>query len=174
MNVDTKNHKTHTAEMASKLAVPNDLNEKGRQEVVKALNPLVADAFALYVKCKNFHWHMTGSHFRDYHLLCDEQADQIFAMIDVLAERVRKLGGTTICSIGHIHRLKNIDDTDTPFLEPIKMLQLLLDDNREFAIRLREAHEVCEHANDVATASFLEVFIDETERRTWFLFESTR
>jgi len=174
MSISTKNHQTHGAEIAAKLAVPNDLNEKGRQEVVNNLNPLVADAFALYVKCKNFHWHMSGSHFRDYHLLCDEQADQIFAMIDVLAERVRKLGGTTICSIGQIHRLKTISDADDPFLDPIQMLRHLLDDNRSLARRMREAHEVCDQANDVATASVLEIFIDETERRAWFLFESTK
>lgn len=162
----------HKTEVPSKLAVPNDLNEKRRQEVVQSVNPLVADAFALYVKTKSFHWHMSGSHFRDYHLLCDEQADQIFAMIDVLAERARKLGGTTIRSIGQIDRLKHIDDDEGPFLDPEKMLQQLMEDNKSYADRMRATHKVCDDANDVATASFLEVFIDEAERRTWFLFET--
>lgn len=155
-----------------RLATPNDLDEKGRQEIAESINPLVADAFALYVKAKNFHWHMSGSHFRDYHLLLDEQADQIFAMIDILAERVRKLGGTTIRSIGHIARLKNVKDDDDLFLEPEKMLQHLMEDNQEYVVRMRAAHKVCEDNNDVATTSILEIFIDETERRTWFLFET--
>ncbi len=168
----TEKRPVQTDKRAAKLATPNDLKEKGRQEITESINPLVADAFALYVKTKNFHWHLSGSHFRDYHLLFDEQADQIFAMIDVLAERVRKLGGTTIRSIGHISRLQNVKDDDEVFLEPEKMLQHLLKDNQEYAARLRAAHKVCEEHNDVATASFLEVFIDETERRTWFLFET--
>ncbi len=154
------------------LAMPNDLNERGRQEISDCLNPLVADAFALYVKTKNFHWHMSGSHFRDYHLLLDEQADQIFAMIDVLAERVRKLGGTTIRSIGHISRLQSIQDDDEVFLEPEKMLQHLMEDNRNYASHMRAAHQVCEKYNDVATNSILETFIDEAERRVWFLFST--
>ena len=155
-----------------KLATPNDLSEKGRQDIAENINPLVADAFALYVKTKNFHWHMSGSHFRDYHLLFDEQGDQIFAMIDPLAERIRKLGGTTIRSIGHISRLQNVKDNDEAFLEPEKMLKYLMKDNQDYAARMRAAHKVCEDYNDVATASILEVFIDETERRTWFLFET--
>ena len=157
---------------AAKLSTPSDLNEKGREAITVSLNPLVAEAFALYVKSKNFHWHMSGSHFRDYHLLFDEQADQIFAMIDPLAERVRKLGGTTICSIGHISRLQNIKDDDEAFLEPEKMLQHLMNDNKKYAAHMRAAHKVCEDHNDVATCSILEVFIDETERRIWFLFET--
>jgi starvation-inducible DNA-binding protein len=155
----------------TQLATPSDLSEKGRQEIAQSLNPLVADAFALYVKTKNFHWHMSGSHFRDYHLLCDEQADQIFAVIDVLAERVRKLGGTTIRSIGQIGSLQTIKDSDEAFLEPEKMFQILLKDNQQYVAHLREAHEVCGKYNDVATTSILEIFIDETERRIWFLFE---
>lgn len=155
-----------------KLAPPKDLSEKGRQEIAERLNPLVADAFALYVKTKNFHWHLSGPHFRDYHLLFDEQADQIFAIIDILAERVRKLGGTTILSIGHIGRLQNINDDNEAFVAPEKMLQRLMEDNQEYAKRMRAAHKVCEKYNDVATSSLLEVFIDETERRTWFLFEA--
>jgi starvation-inducible DNA-binding protein len=157
-----------------KLATPNDLKEKGRQEIVETINPLVADAFSLYVKTKNFHWHMSGSHFRDYHLLFDEQADQIYAMIDILAERVRKLGGTTIRSIGHIGRLQNIKDNDEVFVEPEKMLQYLMVDNQNYVKSMRTAHKVCEDNNDVATSSILEVFIDETERRIWFLFETLR
>lgn len=159
-------------EKSNKLATPNDLSEKSRDKIVTSINPLVADAFALYVKTKNFHWHLSGSHFRDYHLLFDEQADQIFAMIDVLAERIRKIGGTTILSIGHIGRLQNIKDSDQPFLEPKKMLEILMDDNKNYAARMRKAHKVCEDGNDVATTSVLEIFIDETERRTWFLFET--
>lgn len=151
-----------------KLATPNDL--KGCQEICNSINPLVADAFALYVKTKSFHWHMSGSHFRDYHLLLDEQAEQIFAMIDVLAERVRKLGGTTICSINHISRLQKIKD-DEIIIEPKKMIQHLMHDNKNYAAHMRSTHQVCADHNDVATASILEVFIDETERRTWFLFE---
>lgn len=153
----------------TKLATPNDL--KGRQEICKSINPLVADAFALYVKTKSFHWHMSGSHFRDYHLLFDEQAEQIFAMIDTLAERVRKLGGTTICSINHISRLQKIKD-DEITLEPKKMIQHLMHDNKNYAAHMRSTHQICADHNDVATASILEVFIDETERRTWFLFET--
>ena len=151
-----------------KLATPNDL--KGCQEICNSINPLVADAFALYVKTKSFHWHMSGSHFRDYHLLLDEQAEQSFAMIDVLAERVRKLGGTTICSINHISRLQKIKD-DEIIIEPKKMIQHLMHDNKNYAAHMRSTHQVCADHNDVATASILEVFIDETERRTWFLFE---
>ena len=156
----------------AKLATPNDLSEKGRNAIAESINPLVADAFALYVKTKNFHWHLSGSHFRDYHLLFDEQADQVFEIIDVLAERVRKLGRTTIRSIGQISRLQSIKDDDEAFLEPEKMLKHLLKDNQEFNIRLRAAHKVCDDNNDVATASILETFIDETERRIWFLFET--
>lgn len=156
----------------TKLSTPNDLNEKGRQKIAEAINPLIADAFALYVKTKNFHWHLSGRHFRDYHLLFDEQADQIFAIIDILAERIRKLGGTTIRSIGHIGRLQNIKDEDSSFVEPEKMLDYLMNDNKAYAERMRAAHKVCEDQNDVATSSLLEVFIDEAERRTWFLFET--
>ncbi|WP_068469833.1 Dps family protein [Candidatus Protochlamydia phocaeensis] len=156
---------------SSQLSTPNTLGEQAGKAVAEALNPLVADAFALYVKTKNFHWHLSGHHFRDYHLLFDEQADQIFAMIDVLAERVRKLGGTTIRSIGHISQLQNVQDDNDEFVPPLEMVKRLMEDNKNLAARMREAHHVCEENEDVATASFLEVFIDETERRTWFLFE---
>lgn len=153
------------------LATPTHLGEDAREAITKALNPLVADAFALYVKTKNFHWHLSGPHFRDYHLLFDEQADQIFAMIDVLAERVRKLGGLTIHSIGEISQLQNIQDDNDSFVEPIEMVRRLFEDNKNYATRMFEAHEVCAEHNDVATTSILEIFIDETERRAWFLFE---
>ena len=155
-----------------KLATPSDLSVKGRGEITASLNPLVADAFALYIKAKNFHWHASGSHFRDYHLLFDEQADQIFAMIDPLAERVRKLGGITIHSTGDVTRLQRIKDDNADFLEPQTMLTTLMKDNKDYAAYLRAAHKICEAHNDVATCSILEIFIDETERRIWFLFET--
>ncbi len=163
---------TSSAKTPPKLATPNDLKSDERQKVAAVINPLVADAFALYVKTKNFHWHVSGSHYRDYHLLLDEQADQIFAMIDVLAERVRKLGGTTIRSISHISELQTIKDDNNAFVEPKEMIRRLMNDNKEYAAHMRAAHEVCDENGDVATASILEVFIDETERRTWFLFET--
>ena len=156
----------------ARLSTPSDLNEKGREKITLSLNPLVADAFALYVKTKSFHWHLSGSHFRDYHLLFDEQAGQIFEMIDPLAERVRKLGGKTICSVGHISRLQKIKDDDEACLDSATMLKHLMNDNKSFLSRIRVAHAVCEQYNDVATCSVLEVFIDETERRIWFLFET--
>ena len=153
------------------LATPTDLNPKDVKAIVEAINPLVADAFALYVKTKNFHWHLSGSHFRDYHLLLDEQADQIFATIDVLAERVRKIGGTTIRSIAHIAALQTLEDDDDACVTPYQIAQRLIADNKAMAASMRKAHEVADDGKDVATASLLEVFIDETERRTWFLFE---
>lgn len=158
----------------AKLATPNELKEKGRHAIAESLNPLIADAFALYVKTKNFHWHLSGSHFRNYHLMFDEQADQIYAIIDQLAERIRKLGGTTIRSIGHIHRLQNVQDNNEEYVAPEKMLQELMNDNKDYAARLRAAHKVCEDNNDVATSSLIEIFIDEAERRTWFLFETEK
>lgn len=154
------------------LATPNIHSEKGCEEISASLNLLVADAFALYIKSKNFHWHASGSHFRDHHLLFDEQAEQIFAMIDTLAERVRKLGGLTIHSVGEVARLKRIKDDDAVFLEPQKMLEILLNDNKDYTTYLQKTHKICDKHNDVATCSILEVFIDETERRTWFLFET--
>lgn len=156
----------------NELATPNDLNKKARQAIPVIINPLVADAFALFVKTKNFHWHMSGSHYRDYHLLLDEQSEQIFAMIDVLAERVRKMGGLTIRSIDHIKSLQRIRDDNEVNVKPKEMLKRLLEDNRELAAHMRAAHKVCDENNDVATASILEVYIDETERRIWFLFET--
>ncbi len=153
------------------LATPSDLEAGAAERIVDAINPLVADAFALYLKTKNFHWHMSGSH-REYHLLLDEHADQIFPMTDVLSEGVRKVGGTTIRSIGHVGRLSDIKDDDRDYVKPFEMLEELCDDNKNFAARQRAAHEVVSDLKDVATTSILEVFIDETERRTWFLYET--
>src|ERR1700726_1836426 len=143
-------------------------------DIAGALTALVADVFAIYVKTKNFHWHMSGPHFRDYHLLLDEHGDQLFAMTDPIAERVRKIGGLTIKSIGHIARLQRVLDNDAEYVEPLDMIAELADDNKTLAARLREAHNVCDEHRDVATASLIEVWIDETERRTWFLSEIKR
>lgn len=153
------------------LATPTDLTEPAVLAITAALNPLIADAFTLYIKTQNFHWHLTGAHFRDYHLLFDEQADQIFATTDVLAERIRRVGGTTIRSIGHISRLQTIQDDNDEFVSAGEMLLRLMEDNKHLARLQRAAHEVCDRHRDVASASVLETMIDETERRTWFLFE---
>src|SRR6187551_1234318 len=163
-----------TARMTVPLATPSDLHANAVRDISGMLNALLADVFALYVKTKNFHWHMSGPHFRDYHLLLDEHADQLFAMTDVIAERVRKIGGLTVHSIGEIARTQRVLDNDAEYVEPLDMLAELMDDNKTLATRLREAHNVCDDHRDVATASFIEVWIDETERRTWFLFEATR
>ena len=156
------------------LDTPTDLTNDAVAALSKAINGLLADAFALYLKTKNFHWHMSGPHFRDYHLLLDEHSDQIFATTDPLAERVRKLGGKTLRSIGDISRNQSLEDNDAEFVSPRDMLLELLQDNKNMAQAMREAHELCEKHEDVATASLLEVYIDETERRTWFLFEASR
>ena len=156
------------------LLTPSDLKSNAVRDLSGALNILLADMFALYMKTKNFHWHMSGPHFRDYHLLLDEHGDQIFATTDVIAERVRKIGGTTLRSIGHVGRLQRVADNDADFVTPADMLAELRDDNKQLAARLRETHGLCEEHDDVATASLLEVWIDEAERRTWFLFEATR
>jgi starvation-inducible DNA-binding protein len=155
------------------LTTPTDLAEGARRDVSAALNKLLADVFALYLKTKNFHWHMSGRHFRDYHLLLDEHADQLFAMTDPIAERARKIGGLTIHSIGEIARLQRVLDNDAEYVSPDDMLAELRDDNRTLVAALREAHGVCEEYGDVATTSLIEVWIDESERRTWFLFETT-
>ena len=160
--------------LGAALNTPTDLGSNATRDVAAALNLLLADTFALYIKTKNFHWHMSGPHFRDYHLLLDEQADQIFAMTDALAERVRKIGGTTLRSIGHIARLQRVLDNDAEYVEPLDMLAELRDDNKQMAAAMREAHGVCDENGDVASASLIEVWIDETERRTWFLFEASR
>ena len=159
---------------AAPLATPTDLSTSGARDIAAALNVVLADVFALYLKTKNFHWHMSGPHFRDYHLLLDEQADQIFAMTDPIAERVRKLGEITVRSIGQIARTQRVLDNDATYVEPSDMLAELRDDNKAMAASLREVHNICDENRDVGTASLLEVWIDETERRTWFLFESTR
>jgi starvation-inducible DNA-binding protein len=156
------------------LQTPTDLGSAATRDVSAALNGMLADVFALYLKTKNFHWHMSGPHFRDYHLLLDEQADQIFAMTDPIAERVRKLGGRTLTSTGQIARTQRVLDNDAEYVTPMDMLAELREDNKELTTRLREAHGVCDEHGDVATASLIEVWIDETERRTWFLFESGR
>jgi len=156
------------------LQTPTDLTQAATRDISAAMNGILADVFALYLKTKNFHWHMSGHHFRDYHLLLDEHAEQLFAMTDPIAERVRKLGGLTLHSIGEIARTQRVLDNDAAYVEPLDMLAELQDDNKSLATRLREAHNVCDDHRDVATASLIEVWIDETERRTWFLFEATR
>ena len=156
------------------LKTPTDLKSNAVQDISGALNILLADMFALYLKTKNFHWHVSGPHFRDYHLLLDEQAEQIFATTDAIAERVRKIGGTTLRSIGHISRLQRVLDNDADFVTPLDMLAELRDDNKQLAASLRETHGLCDEEGDVASASLLEIWIDEAERRTWFLFEATR
>jgi len=156
------------------LHTPTDLKPKGVKEISAALNTLLADMFALYLKTKNFHWHMSGPHFRDYHLLLDEHGDQIFATTDVIAERVRKVGGGTLRSIGQIARLQRVLDNDADYVTPLDMLAELRDDNKQLAVNMRETHGLCDEHGDVATASLLEVWIDEAERRTWFLFEASR
>ena len=156
------------------LSTRTDLSKSGTKDIAGAMNAILADVFALYLKTKNFHWHLSGPHFRDYHLLLDEHAEQLFAMTDPIAERIRKVGGPTLKSIGHISRLQRVKDNDADYVEPLDMLAELADDNRTLAARLREAHNVCEEHRDIATTSLIEVWIDETERRTWFLFEATR
>jgi starvation-inducible DNA-binding protein len=167
-----------TAALAQKLkaplATPTDLTPSATKDISAALNGLLADVFALYLKTKNFHWHVSGPHFRDYHLLLDEHADQIFAMTDPLAERARKIGGTTLRSIGQISRMQRILDNEADYVEPLDMLAELQDNNQALTTRLRAAHDVCDEHGDIATASLIEVWVDETERRTWFLFEITR
>ena len=156
------------------LATPTDLKPNAVRDLAGALNILLADMFGLYLKTKNFHWHVSGPHFRDYHLLLDEHGEQIFATTDAIAERVRKIGGTTLRSIGHIARLQRVADNDADFVTPLDMLAELRDDNRQLVSRMRETHDLCDEHGDVATASLLEVWIYEAERRTWFLFEASR
>ncbi len=157
-----------------RLATPTDLGANAAKDVAVVLNRILADSFALYLKTKNFHWHVSGPHFRDYHLLLDEQADQIFASTDVIAERVRKIGQPTLRSIGDISRHQKLEDNDAPYVEPSDMLAELRDDNQQVVKTMREAHSLCDEHEDVATASLLEVFIDEAERRVWFLYETSR
>jgi starvation-inducible DNA-binding protein len=156
------------------LANPSDIEPKAVKEISGALNALLADVFGLYLKTKNFHWHMSGPHFRDYHLLLDEHGDQLFAMTDDIAERVRKIGGTTIRSIGHIARLQRVADNDADYVTPEDMLAELHEDEKALVLSMREVHSLCDDADDVATASLLENWIDQAQRRSWFLFEATR
>ena len=156
------------------LDTPTDLKSNAVRDISGALNILLADMFALYLKTKNFHWHVSGPHFRDYHLLLDEQADQIFATTDVIAERVRKIGGTTLRSIAHIGRLQRILDNDADFVTPLDMFAELREDNKQLVANMRETHDLCGEQNDVASTSLIETWIDEAERRTWFLFEASR
>jgi len=163
-----------TARRAAPLKTPSDLGAEAKRDLSGALNILLADLFALYLKTKNFHWHVSGPHFRDYHLLLDEQADQVFAITDTVAERVRKLGGGTIRSIGQIAKLQRVLDNDADYVSPVDMLAELREDNQRLIAHMRETHALCDEHGDVATASLLEVWIDEAERRVWFLFEATR
>lgn len=159
---------------AAPLATPTDLGSAATLQISGSLNAVLADVFALYLKTKNFHWHMSGSHFRDYHLMMDEQAGELFAMTDPLAERIRKIGGNTLRSVAHISRLQRVLDNDADYVEPQDMLAELRDDNRSLVGYLRAAHGLCNEMRDIASASLIEVWIDQTEQRCWFLFEATR
>jgi len=159
---------------AAPLVTPTDLGAKASKDIAGGMNGILADVFALYMKTKNFHWHMSGPHFRDYHLLLDEQADQLYGMTDPIAERIRKTGGSTLRSIGHIARIQRIKDNDAEYVDPLDMLGELREDNQALAARLREVHGVVDEAGDVASASLIENWIDEAERRTWFPFEAGR
>jgi starvation-inducible DNA-binding protein len=163
-----------TARRQAAIATPSNLGAEAVKNISASLNALLADVFSLYIKTKNFHWHMSGPHFRDCHLLLDEHGDQLFAMTDNIAERVRKIGGATIRSIGHVARLQRISDNDADYVDPLDMLAELREDNRAMLANMRETHDLCGEENDVATTSLLEVWIDETERRIWFLFETGR
>ena len=174
MAISEAKKKELTKRRASPLVTPTDLGAQASAEIAGGMNAILADVFALYLKTKNFHWHMSGPHFRDYHLLLDEQADQIYEMVDPIAERIRKVGGTTLRSIGHIARLQRVKDNDAEYVEPLDMLAELREDNQSLAARLRVVHDVVDEARDIATASLIENWIDETERRTWFLFEASR
>ena len=172
--MDVKEAKTARVRRKAALDTPTDLTTNAVRDIAGTLNTLLADSFALYLKTKNFHWHVSGPHFRDYHLLLDEQAAQTLAATDDMAERVRKIGGTTLHSIGHIARLQRVADNDADFVSPQDMLAELRDDNKDLTQRLREVHDLCDEHGDVATASLIEVWIDEAEKRVWFLFEAGR
>ncbi len=174
MSMSRKTAKAAKNRRQAPLLTPSDLKPEATADIAAAMNAILADVFALYLKTKNFHWHMSGPHFRDYHLLLDEQADQIYAMTDPIAERIRKVGGNTLRSIGHIARTQRVLDNDADYVQPLDMLAELREDNKTLAGNLREAHNVCDEHRDIATASLIEVWIDETERRTWFLFEASR
>ena len=166
--------KAKSDKVSPDLDTPTDLPPEAVEKISAVVNPLIADAFALYLKTKNFHWHISGRHFRDYHLMLDEQGEAIFAQIDELAERIRKIGGTTMRSIGHVAKLKTIADNNETYVPPREMLRELMEDNKHVAAAMRKAHKLCDDHEDSGTASLLEVFIDETERRPWFLFEASR
>ncbi|GAJ96507.1 DNA starvation/stationary phase protection protein [Agrobacterium rhizogenes] len=168
------NAKEAPARRKAALDTPTNLSSNATSDLSGALNALLADTFALYVKTKNFHWHVSGPHFRDYHEMLDEQAQQIFAITDDIAERVRKIGGTTLRSIGHISRLQRVADNDAEFVSPQDMLAELRDDNKDFTQRLRQVHDLCDEHGDLATASLIENWIDDAEKRVWFLFEVSR
>lgn len=170
----TEKMQTKAAKTSPRLATPSDLSSESVAVISGVLNGLLSDVFALYVKTKNFHWHVSGRHFRDYHLLLDEQGDQLFAMTDPIAERVRRLGGITIHSLGQMMRITGITENNADFVEPQDMLLELRDDNKYLVSRMRETHELCDEFRDVATASLLETWIDESEKRVWFLFEASR
>ena len=172
--MSTSKTKNGTRLREAALLTPTDLGAKATRDISGAMNAVLADVFALYLKTKNFHWHMSGPHFRDYHLMLDDQGEQIFAMTDDIAERVRKIGGMTIRSIGQISKLQRISDNDADFVEPLDMLAELREDNQTLISKLREAHDVADEYNDVATTSMIEVWIDQAERRHWFLFETCR
>jgi starvation-inducible DNA-binding protein len=175
MGTDESNRRRElSSRRKAPLVTPTDLGAKASVDIAGGMNAILADVFALYLKTKNFHWHMSGPHFRDYHLLLDEQADQLYAMTDPIAERIRKTGGSTLRSIGHIARIQRIKDNDADYVDPLDMLAELREDNKTLAARLREVHDVVDEHRDIATASLIENWIDETERRTWFLFESSR
>jgi starvation-inducible DNA-binding protein len=166
--------KAKSDKVSPELDTPTDMPHAAVEKISTALNTLLADAFALYVKTKNFHWHVSGRHFRDYHLMLDEHSDAIFATTDQLAERVRKLGGTTLRSIGQIGKFQTIKDNNESYVPPREMLRELMEDNKHVAAAMRKAHKLCDDNEDSGTAGLLETFIDETERRTWFLFEASR
>ncbi len=168
------NKKDAKARRKAPLATPTGLGSNATRDLAGALNALLADMFVLYMKTKNFHWHVSGPHFRDYHLLLDEHATQIYDTTDAIAERVRKIGGTTIRSIGHVGRLQRLDDNNADYVTPQDMLAELREDNKQLVASMRETHNLCEEHEDVATASLIEVWIDEAERRVWFLFEASR
>ena len=174
MKKNEKDSKELKARRRAPLVTPTDLGRDASVNIAAGMNGILADVFALYLKTKNFHWHMSGPHFRDYHLLLDEQADQLYAMTDPIAERIRKTGGATLRSIGHIARIQRIKDNDAEFVDAADMLAELREDNSTLAARLREVHDMVDELRDTATASLIENWIDETERRTWFLFEAGR
>jgi starvation-inducible DNA-binding protein len=171
---DSSKRKDLVRRRGAPLVTPSDLGAEASKDIAGGMNAILADVFSLYLKTKNFHWHMSGPHFRDYHLLLDEQADQLYAMTDPIAERVRKTGGSTLRSIGDIARKQRIKDNDADYVDPLGMLAELREDNQTLAARLREVHDMVDELRDIATASLIEGWIDETERRTWFLFESSR